>query len=183
LNFYDHVLLRTYGDDLLATVKEDIAPYFNCNYYQTACQEHFHMIFTAADKSLVVRDFMSWDEVSFLRRNFVPHPNGRIVAPLLSSTIHKMLEMYIPSRTESFEDQLASSLQSAMQELFLHIHDEHAFSELRESILRLVAETTYVVREDAEECLIRLRQLVPCYTEIYQRIFFTDEIGHKEDSQ
>jgi hypothetical protein len=79
---------------------------------------------------------LSVDEISFLKRHFVYREDlGRWVAPLEMSSIGKSLAWFIPSTAVQEEEQILSTLVSALWELFFHL-DEESYEMVRyEAIL------------------------------------------------
>jgi hypothetical protein len=136
-DFFDHVLPVTYGDDLIAAVKPSVAKYFNNVTYRDFVQEVYGMTYTDPVKGEVVDEFMSIDEISFLRRKFVYREDlKRIVSPLDMNSLYRSLEWMMPSQSEPEPSQYLSTCVSFMRELFFHV-DEKKYMEIR----RLVVES------------------------------------------
>jgi hypothetical protein len=118
LDFFDYVLMRSYGDDISAASKHDA---FNNISYQRGCKELLGMDFTATDKGSVMEKFLDGTKMSFLKRKFRFNPAfGRYMAPLDVSSVNKMLSWRMPSQVDTPEEQLESTLQSALWELALN---------------------------------------------------------------
>jgi hypothetical protein len=79
------------------------------------------MDFTATDKGSVMEKFLDGTKMSFLKRKFRFNPAfGRYMAPLDVSSVNKMLSWRMPSQVDTPEEQLESTLQSALWELALN---------------------------------------------------------------
>nr|QUS52704.1 polyprotein [Mute swan feces associated picorna-like virus 8] len=120
LEFFEYVRRNTLGDDVYLKVHPD-APEYN----HTSIQKVFRDIgitYTMADKEADSVPYISWQEVSFLKRKFVDHEcfPGLKVAALDKESIYKMLLYTIPSKSSSEEEQLASACASAQAEAFFH---------------------------------------------------------------
>lgn len=118
--FWDNVFIRVLGDDIMAK----IAPEYP-EYNHSTVQAVFASIgieYTMADKTSETRPYISWSEVTFLKRTFREHEDlpGVMVAPLELDSIWKMLLYTIPSKSVSPEEQLAQSICSAKSEAFYH---------------------------------------------------------------
>lgn len=118
--FWDHVFIRVLGDDIMAKVHPDYP-----EYNHSSIQAVFASIgieYTMADKTSETRPYITWSEVTFLKRTFREHSDlpGVMVAPLELDSIWKMLLYTIPSKSVSPEEQLAQSICSAKAEAFYH---------------------------------------------------------------
>lgn len=135
-DFFQYVKPATYGDDLLAAVKDDVKQAFNGTRMQYVCEEHLGMEFTTADKSSVVPPFVNVDDMSFLKRNFVWKDDlDRYVAPLSMDSIYKSLEWVLPSDNVNEPMQMEQTLSSAMRELFFHL-DCEKFEVMRKLLMQ-----------------------------------------------
>lgn len=125
--FFDYILPVLYGDDVLAAVKEEIKALFNNNTYKKFCEEVFRMPFTSASKSDLMEDFVTIDTCTFLKRSFRYREDlHQWVAPLDMNSIFKSMRWVMPSVNESEENQMRSTLDSALWELSLHLSkDKH----------------------------------------------------------
>lgn len=90
--FKKHVCTYSYGDDLIASVTDEVASLFNA---ETLCKffgEH-RLKFTNADKSDSITPFTDLSEADFLKRGFELHPResrqalGVLLAPLSIESI------------------------------------------------------------------------------------------------
>jgi hypothetical protein len=124
LDFFTYVKPKTFGDDVLGTVKEEVAKDFNVMTYSDMCKEYYDMSFTAATKLEASRPFESIETCSFLKRHFVLHPSGKYIAPLDPNSIHKALTWYLPSTQVTFVDQTLSTFISMCYEIFFHTTKE-----------------------------------------------------------
>lgn len=140
LDFFDYVDIVTNGDDVLMSVKVEISHIFNNITYQHACKELLGMEYTTASKSGDMTSFLSWNEVTYLKRNFVySYDFNRIIPPLSIDSIFRSLTMYIPSPHVVPLDQFHSMLTSALFELFLHVTKEK-FVTIRNSFMNILDE-------------------------------------------
>jgi hypothetical protein len=157
--FWSEVFICVLGDDIMAKISP-LAPWYN----HTSVQRVFESIgiqYTMADKTSVSRPYISLEEVTFLKRQFLDHDTikGMKVAPLEKDSIYKMLLYTIPSRSEVEEVQLAQACASALSEAFYHGSDFY------EEIFSLIEES-----EKTPEFEARLKQVVlPSYAECYAR--------------
>jgi len=124
-HFFEYVLPRIYGDDLLNAVKDTLAPYFNNCTYQIFCKEIYGIRYTNAQKTAEMKPFLNIDEASFLKRTFVYRKDlGHWVAPLDKESIMKSICYVLPSKSVTLEEQLIDSCTSALRELFFHLDIE-----------------------------------------------------------
>jgi hypothetical protein len=136
--FFDHVLPVTYGDDLLAAVRDK--PSFNAVSYAVTCEHETGLGFTASDKGEVTTEYITPKDMSFLKRSFTVHPTlKRVVAPLDLDSIYKMLEWRLPSTSVSEETQMEQTLCSALRELFFHV-DKPTFETIRVTLAQILQE-------------------------------------------
>lgn len=120
-DFFDYVLPVTYGDDVLASVRE---PSFNGIFYSRFCREHFNMPFTDSNKMDVMEPFVEKEKMSFLKRIFVSHGSeyfeGRHVACLEYETYIKSLSWTLPSNNVTETQQLKANCVSMLWEFALY---------------------------------------------------------------
>lgn len=118
--FFQLVYRNTLGDDVYLKVHED-CPWYNHTSIQKAFSD-IGITYTMADKLAESRPYISWEEVSFLKRKFKDHEcfPGMKVAALDKESIYKMLMYTIPSKSATQEEQLASAAASAQAEAFFH---------------------------------------------------------------
>ncbi|ARN61511.1 RNA-dependent RNA polymerase [Picorna-like virus AWando15] len=159
-DFFDVVLPITYGDDLLAAVKDRISTRFNNRHYQEFCKEHYGIGYTSAAKSLDVTDFLSIDSCTFLKRSFNYNSIlNRVVGCLDKSSLYKSLEWTIPSEYITPEEQLNGAINSFLMEAFLHSQSEEDFNALRANILEYISNDGYVYKlRTFEEIMESLRK-------------------------
>lgn len=127
LDFFEHVLNRHYGDDANASVKEEVIEDFNCIVIHEFCKQVLGLTFTPADKTGKFYKYTNVDNLVFLRRRFKYDERlDRYMAPLDYDSIVKMVTWTIPSNSIPPDEQLASSMNSAIWELALHLDkNEH----------------------------------------------------------
>jgi len=138
-SFFDVILPVIYGDDVLAAVKESHKDEFNNIIYSKLCKELYGMDYTSVRKDGTLTEFESLEDMSFLKRKFVYKDDlKRDVTPLDINSIYRSLSWYLPSKSETKEQQALSALQSAMYELVLHCD--------KDKYKRVVADLEEVVR-------------------------------------
>jgi hypothetical protein len=120
--FQDYVSILTYGDDNVMSSK---VPQFNHTTISKVLQDH-GLVYTMADKKAESIPFISIDEVSFLKRSFVPgvHGSDTIAAPLEESSIIKSLHVCTKSRSIEFIEQNAQIIYSANMEYGQYSRDK-----------------------------------------------------------
>jgi len=122
LDFFTYVKPGTYGDDLLQAIKDTVLPYYNNVAYAKFCKDVYGIEFTPASKTGELQPYLGVEEASFLKRRFrYSQTFNRWLMPLEMDSIFKSLLWYIPSKVETREQQISSTLQSACYELFLHL--------------------------------------------------------------
>jgi len=126
-SFFSGVRPTTYGDDLLAAVKELFETTFNNCTYAAFIKEAYDMDYTSAAKDGTLTEFVDPSNMTFLKRTFVYSPSmGRIVAPLDPESLMRSLLWYLPSKEVSAECQLRDTITSFLIELMFHASkDQH----------------------------------------------------------
>lgn len=139
-DFFQYVLPRVYGDDVLASVKPDFKERFNNFTYQKFCKEVYFMEFTPAIKSNSFTKFVDISSASFLKRKFVYREDVAMwVAPLHKDSILKSLMWVMPTSNVSPAEQMLSTMQSALWELAFHLTRDKHF-EIRDQLYRMYTE-------------------------------------------
>lgn len=139
VKFQSHVNLLTYGDDNMMSVARAIRDTFNQNTISAELSK-IGIVYTDAHKSQIFDDFISFDKVTFLKRSFVFREEfGQYMAPIEMDSIMKSLLYHIPSKAEGVlvEHQIAQTLVSASDEIFLH--GEDVFLELQPKLEELAS--------------------------------------------
>jgi len=107
------VVCYFHGDDSLLSVPKEYSDY-SCEYLSNYFRETYQMEYTASDKGAVREKGI--DEITFLKRRFVPSPLG-VLAPLAKESIANMIKWtdkdYDPITSESV-------IRSALIESFQH---------------------------------------------------------------
>jgi hypothetical protein len=138
-DFFDHVLPVTYGDDVLMAVRGKTT--FNTVTFAHTCEEHMGLKITTPDKGEVTNEYISPDDMTFLKRNFRYHPEVKcVVAPLDLDSIYKSLEWRIPSSFVNEETQMEQTTNSALREIFFHTRKEN-FELIRDKLLQRLEES------------------------------------------
>lgn len=129
-DFFTYVCPVSYGDDVLASVSDEVKDDFNAITFSKACGE-MGLEFTSTSKSAIAEGFVTLETMSFLKRTFVYHKElERIVAPLSLDSIFKSLQWYSPSKVVNEEAQMEQTIQAAMREFFFHLEPE-SFDKMR----------------------------------------------------
>nr|ULF99917.1 MAG: putative polyprotein [Labyrnavirus sp.] len=124
-DFFKFVCPVVYGDDMLAAVKAEVRELYNNVTYQRFCAEVYGLEFTDAQKAAVMAPFLTFDQVSFLKRSFRFREDlDHWVAPLDRASIMKTISYYLPSRSVNLDDQMLDTCKSALRELFFHLSEE-----------------------------------------------------------
>lgn len=159
-DFWDHIRVITYGDDLLGSVSSSVAPYFNNVIYAEFCMKHYGMKYTSATKGEVLEPFVKKENMTFLKRGFVWREDlQHWVAPLDKSSIMKSLLWSLPSKVVSSDTQFTESCVSANRELFFHYKKEE-FELSRIKLINLVIRETTHDRAKLEGLFLHYDQLV-----------------------
>jgi hypothetical protein len=168
--FFDNCLVRTYGDDSLISVKENIKELFNNKTFQDFAHARFNMTYTSAAKSLDVSDFVAMEDTCFLKRNVEFRQDlGRYVGKLHPDSMYKMLEWRIPSSFITREEQMVACTTSFLWESFFHIQEEEHVA-LRDFLCALCEKEFPGIDVS----------VLPSYNKIHGR--FTEAVRLKTDS-
>lgn len=149
-DFFEHVSPITYGDDVLASVTDDMAHAFNANVYQKLCRNLYNMEFTTAAKGNVMSDFMDITQVTFLRRSFKWSDRfSKYLAPLNPNSLIKSIQWIMPSKVISESEQSLATMQSALYEIWLHSSEsENLYNVCRDQFIEWL-DKAYGMREIA----------------------------------
>lgn len=170
-DFFTLVNPIIYGDDLVAAVKPAAREYFNNNSYQYLCDRVYGVEFTNAQKTSTMADFLSFGEISFLKRKFVFREDlNHWTAPLGRESIMKTICYYLPSSNVTKEEQLIDSCISALRELFFH-ETEIPYNELRVKFAKRCAE--YFER-DSDDILSLFPSFGQIEAQLYEQNFQPD---------
>ena len=141
-DFFKNVFVRTYGDDVIAAVKEGVIDVFNNNTYQKFCKDYYGMNFTSASKDMTMTDFVEFEKLSFLKRNFVYNKKfDKYMGVLDHNSLYKSLQWTIPSNFVTMEEQIISTCESFLYEVFFHVNAQN-FNNIRNKIVDIL-NTTY----------------------------------------
>lgn len=134
--FSNHVHLLTFGDDNIMGVSSE-AGLFN-HVTIAECMLACGLTYTTADKTPVVRPYITLAECTFLKRRFVYDSDyGVYVAPIEKNSIYKSLHAAVKSKSISVEQQCAATIDTALLEA--SFHGEEFYSSLA-CTLRAVCE-------------------------------------------
>lgn len=119
-NFRDYIRLATYGDDNLLGVDPSI-PKYNHTEIQSVLA-HWGIKYTMADKEADSVPYQTLEQISFLKRSFVDHPELGVVAPLEKESIVKGFYYWVrPKNTPlNFPEQFEALVASQVREAALH---------------------------------------------------------------
>lgn len=106
LEFKNNVALCCYGDDLVMSVSDKIAPWFNGISIQQWFQ-FYKIRVTPATKSGQISNFIPLEEVTFLKRGFLPHParTGLYLAPIDPVSVEDCAHWIIQSENPHYATQ------------------------------------------------------------------------------
>lgn len=85
----DDLVFFTYGDDIIASVSDDVQYWFNRETIKEHA-EHIGMVVTAADKGSQLLKWEPLENLTFLKSHFVERP-GYVASPLPTSVIYREL--------------------------------------------------------------------------------------------
>jgi hypothetical protein len=113
--FSDNVSLLTYGDDNIMGVSEDCEG-FDHTVIQDALAK-IGVVYTMADKLSESIPFIHINDANFLKRSWRYDKEHRVyTAPLEEASIHKMLCVYVKSKTITAGEQISEIIRSAQRE-------------------------------------------------------------------
>ena len=165
-DFFEFVLPRTYGDDLLTAVSTRFSEKYNNVYYSRFCDDVYGLKYTSASKGDVSDKFLDIHTASFLKRKFVFDERlGKWCAPLAKSTLYKMLEWTMPSAHVSKHDQLIATFQSFLWESYISLRVEKEYFDLRNDCIALLDKALPTENEGT------LALMMPTFTDVETRIF------------
>jgi hypothetical protein len=142
-DFFLHIRPRTYGDDVVAGLSDEIIPIFNNVSYAAFCKKTYFMNFTSSDKTSDLKETLSLNEMSFLKRKFRYHKAlKKYVACLDKDSIVKSLYFIQPSKAITIHLQLLETVVSALWELFFHIDNCDDFHSLRSQLISYMVQLT-----------------------------------------
>lgn len=132
--FSDLVKLRTNGDDNLSSVHPDYK-----EYNHTSMKKYMDEIgvgYTMPRKDEESKPYQRLDEVDYLKRAFRYSEEMQRYHPALEmGSIFKMLQVGIPSKEMTRDEQDACNINTALQELYYH--GPKVFHERREQLMRV----------------------------------------------
>jgi hypothetical protein len=168
------LLPKTYGDDMLCSVKEEVSKYFNNLTYSVFVDEVYGMEFTTASKGTHDKLFMTVDEISFLKRKFV-YSNifNRIVAPLDDESFIKSMTLSMKSNSVSRDTVWLSSSCSCLQEWIFKVQSKNEFDSFRERLILTLCKKGVSNR-------LELENLLPSFQKIYNQITDSKDINVPE---
>lgn len=163
-DFFDYVMPATYGDDVLAAVKEAVANWFNNITYAEFVNKVLNMEYTSAAKDGTLSAFVDPNRASFLKRTWVNHVDlKRLVAILDYNSIYKMLYWTIPSEYISKKTQMLMTVDSALREGFFHLNREK-YAKFRDGLLSLMKPHFLFTAKDISTYLHSYDKLVGFYS-------------------
>jgi hypothetical protein len=118
-NFDDHVVNFNYGDDNIFSVSIEAREVFNQISFTDIMARH-GITYTRADKTEATVGVEPLENLTFLKRGFVPHPEKPKLklAPIDQSTIFRMLDWVRKSNDE--EALLLSNVNDALEFAYHH---------------------------------------------------------------
>lgn len=138
-DFFKHVYLLTYGDDLIGGVSSQAVKLgFGNLFIRDRAKELFNMDYTSASKDGTLRDYLSFEELSFLKRNIVIIDDKRAVCPISSDSIRKSL-LFIRSSAEPHDKVVGDCVRSQMYEIFNWCYgDRNIYNSIREQFIEIL---------------------------------------------
>lgn len=119
LDFKEQCTFMTYGDDVFGTVSALCKDFNICTY--AAWLSNFDMGFTMPNKSSELREYMTEEEVEFLKRKSYHNPDlGYKVGLLSEDSIEKRLLSHMLSKELSMEMHSAENIESSLHDWFYY---------------------------------------------------------------
>lgn len=148
-DFFKHVGLGTLGDDMLSKIAKQFRHFMNNVDYGKFVEEVYGMTFTSANKEAELKPFVTFADMSFLKRKFKwSNLFKRYSGVLDSDSIYRMLEWRLPSDYTTELEQLIATVNSSLIEIFLHVDgDEEKFQFCRNQLLSCFAKRDWNVEE------------------------------------
>jgi hypothetical protein len=133
-SFYNDIEDCVYGDDKLCVVKSHFE-----KLNAITMRDYFESIglgLSTADKKAITQPFDKWEEVNFLKRMFVYHPQlKRVMCPLVDDTILSMLNWW--DTTKEFDVVMQGKITSFLHEIYLREDYEELRNQLSEYLDRI----------------------------------------------
>ncbi|AHI87751.1 polyprotein [Antheraea pernyi iflavirus] len=126
---HENVRILTYGDDVCINVSDMYKDIYNTETLSLFFKE-YNIVFTDIDKSDVIIKYRNLNNVSFLKRSFILHPNSKFIflAPIELQSIRKCVN-WITRKG----DPLANTLENCKQACELAFgHGPQYYGEVRE---------------------------------------------------
>lgn len=139
--FFRHTRFIFYGDDNLGSVSGDV-PWFNHTAISHLLGAH-DVVYTMADKGAKSVPYISFSEVTFLKRRFRFEEDVQgFVAPLEEASIKKALLLHVPSGVVSDQEAYAQTI-AGQNDMMWH-HGREKFEQFRQLLLELIVECDLV---------------------------------------
>lgn len=136
IRFRDVMSLITYGDDAAGGCHDECGD-FN-HIVMAELLKQIDIVFTMPDKASFATEYLSLDNLDFLKRGFRWEPAlGRYVGPLAEDSIFKSLHSILKSSVLSPEEVVTQNIDGALREWFFH--GREVFEERREQMKRVAA--------------------------------------------
>jgi hypothetical protein len=120
LNFFDHISIITYGDDVMFAPDTCCQSMYNFPNVRDVFNLVFGMVYTLENKSVDDIGYRPIEEVEFLKRGFVKNDCCVYVAPLNIKSIYEMVNWIRGRRTK---EATAVNVEFAVRELYYHGRD------------------------------------------------------------
>lgn len=121
-DFYNHIVDYVYGDDKVVGVSEKYKHLTARSFADFL--ESIGLGFTDAKKQKVDYDFMSLEDVTFLKRGFIYHNKlKRVMCPLSLTTLQSGLSWFDSSKEEQVV--MEGKISAYQREIYLHPNYEH----------------------------------------------------------
>lgn len=136
-DFFEHVSMMYYGDDNIGNVSDEVASWYNMKTIAKSLS-HIAVTYTSADKYSELTEFVTLEELSFLKRTWkFDEDVGHYLAPLEEKSIIKSMMITMRSKTVTQQYQAVCILSSAHNEYF---HYGRAIFEEKSLFIRTLME-------------------------------------------
>jgi hypothetical protein len=167
MDFFEFVFMRTYGDDVIGSVKKEIIKLFNIMTFSKGCEDYLNIKFTSSDKGDTKDLFLSPEECSFLKRMFKYHSAlERYVGILDLDSCYKTLQWFIPSKSVTTAIQRRDTYNSVLREVYFHCDSSDVYDDFRNTLISLVVKRRADISEYSLEMdLVTYEGLTTAYTD------------------
>jgi hypothetical protein len=137
-DFYDHISLHVYGDDVVMTVSEDLQPYFTPDKVNTWLSE-IGFTMTNGDKTALTSEFKDIKDAHFLKRDFHVTEDG-VFGRLDLSVIENALRWTMANKDEE-QEVLQQTIDSCLEALIGY--GEEVYNQYVDKMRRIAPKYVY----------------------------------------